>query len=103
MAKLKLMANPTFKAKVGIPVAGGDPVPVEFTFRHRTKKDLAEWMASRADKTDLDSFMDMVEGWDIEEPFDRARAELLLENYAGAALATYQVYLDELLQAKLKN
>jgi hypothetical protein len=42
MAKLKLVANPTFRAKVGIPVAGGPEVPVEFVFKHRTKTALDE-------------------------------------------------------------
>lgn len=101
--KLTLVANPTFTAKVGIPVAGGEPVPVQFTFRHRTKKQIEEWMRTRADKSDADSFMDMVEGWDLDDPFNRESVETLLENYAGAALATYRAYIDELLQAKLGN
>lgn len=103
MAKLKLVAKPTFKAKVGIPVAGGDAVPVEFVFRHRTKTALDEWIKSRADKSDAESFMEMVEGWELEDEFNRESVELLLENYVGAALATYRVYIDELVQAKLKN
>jgi hypothetical protein len=39
----------------------------------------------------------------LAEPFDRAGVEALLENYAGAALALYVGYVDELLQAKRKN
>lgn len=103
MGKLSLKANPTFRAKVGIPVAGGSPVAVEFTFKHRTKSELEKFMKSRADVSDVDSVLDMVEGWDLEEKFDREGIELLLENYAGAALALYIAYVDELLQAKRKN
>lgn len=103
MAKLTLKAAPTFKAKVGIPVPGGSPVPVEFTFKHRTKTDMDKFMGSRAGVSDLDSIMDIIEGWDLAEPFDREGVEALLENYAGAALALYVAYVDELLQAKRKN
>lgn len=103
MAKLTLVANPTFKAKVGIPVAGGDPVEVEFTFKHRTKSALDEFIKSRAEKSDVDSFFDMVEGWDLTDTFNRESVELLLENYIGTALTTYRAYIDELVQAKLKN
>lgn len=103
MDKFKLIAAPQFKAKVPIPVAGGPPVEVEFTFRHRTKTALDEWIASRADKSDATSFMEMVEGWELEEAFDQQSVELLLENYIGAALATYRVYVDQLIQARLGN
>jgi len=103
MAKLKLVANPTFRAKVGIPVAGGPEVPIEFVFKHRTKTVLDEWIKSRSDKGDIDSFMEMVEGWDLEDPFNRENVETLLENYIGTALATYRVYVDQLIQSKLKN
>jgi Phage tail assembly chaperone len=103
MAKLKLVANPTFKATVGIPVAGGDPVPVEMTFKHRTKTALDEFIKTRPDKTDSETFTDMVVGWDLEDTFNAASVDTLLENYAGAGLATFRVYIDQLIQAKLKN
>jgi len=103
MPKLKLVAEPRFKARVPIPVAGGPPVEVEFTFRHRTKTALDEWIKSRADKSDAESFLEMVEGWELEDQFGKESVELLLENYVGAALATYRVYVDQLVQAKLKN
>jgi hypothetical protein len=103
MAKLSLKAAPTFKAKVGIPVAGGSPVPVEFEFKHRTKSDLEKFISARQGASDLDSIMEILAGWDLAEPFDREGVEALLENYAGAALALYVAYVDELMQAKAKN
>ena len=103
MAKLKLIANPTFKFIVGIPVAGGEPAPVEMIFKHRTKTELDEFIKTRADKTDAESFTDMVVGWDLEDTFSAASVDTLLENYAGAGLATFRVYIDQLIQAKLKN
>lgn len=103
MAKLALKAAPTFKASVGIPVAGGEPVMVEFTFKHRTKTTLDEFTKSRADQTDTESFMAMVEGWDLEDAFTKESVDELLENYIGAALAVYRGYVNNLVQAKVKN
>ena len=103
MAKLSLIANPTFTTQVGIPVAGGDPVEVSMTFKHRTKSDLDAFIKSREGKTDAESFLDMVCAWDFDEEFNPASVELLLQNYIGTALATYRKYVDELVQARLKN
>jgi hypothetical protein len=47
--------------------------------------------------------MEMTEGWDLEDAFNRENVETLLENYIGTALATYRVYVDQLVQSKLKN
>lgn len=103
MAKLTLKAAPTFRAKVGIPVAGGASVDVMFTFKHRTKTELVEFVSTRADKTDEDSFLDMVTGWDLEDEFGPDAVKLLLENYIGAAVATYEAYKAELVKAKPGN
>ena len=103
MVKLKLIANPTFDFKVGIPVAGGDPVMVEMKFKHRTKTGLDEFIKGRTDKTDTETFMEMVVGWDLEDPFTRESVDMLLENYAGASLAAFRVYIDQLVQTKVKN
>ena len=103
MAKLSLVPNPTFKAKVAIPQAGGDSVEVEFTFKHRTKTELSEFVKGRAEKSDVETFMDMVSGWELSDAFTEANAAALLEGYIGAALATYQTYIDELVKHKAKN
>lgn len=103
MARLSLNAAPTFSAKVGIPVAGADPVPVLVTFKHRTRRDLDEFIKTRADQSDADTFMEMVVGWDLEDAFNRENVERLLDNYIGTALATYRVYVDQLIQGKTKN
>jgi Phage tail assembly chaperone len=104
MAKLKLVAAPTFRAKVGIPVAGGEAVPIEFIFKHRTRDALDEFIRTRAEqRDDLESFLEIVEGWELEDEFTRENAGLLLQNYIGAALAVYRAYVEELVQAKLKN
>lgn len=104
MAKLKLVANPTFKARVGIPVPGEkDPTYVVFTFKHRNKTDLQDWLELRG-RSDLDMFMEMVTGWDIEgEEFNRENAAMLIEAYGGAAVATVNVYIEQLSRTRVGN
>lgn len=103
MSPLKLVAEPTFKAKVGIPVAGGKAVEIEFTFKHRTKKALDEFIATLQGRQNAEIFMDMVVGWNLADPFNAESVDLLLENYIGAAVATWDAYFDELYKAKRKN
>lgn len=103
MGKLALKANPTFQALVGIPVAGGTSVDVLFTFKHRTKTELVEFVSTRQDHSDEETFLGMVTAWDLQEPFTPANVALLLENYIGAALAVYEAYKTELVKAKAGN
>lgn len=103
MAKLQLKAAPTFQAEVGIPAAGGVVTNVLMTFKHRTKTELDEFIKARGDKSDVESFMDMVVGWELEDEFGEDAVRMLLENYIGAALAAFLKYVDELVQAKRKN
>lgn len=103
MAKLKLTANPTFKAKVPVPIAGDAAVDVEMTFKHRTKAALDKWISSAEGRSDVASFMDMVEGWELEDEFNEANVVLLLENYIGVGVAVLRTYVEQLVQAKAKN
>ena len=73
------------------------------TFKHRTKTGLDEFIKSREAKSDSESFMAMVEAWDLEDPFNKENVDLLLENFIGAALATYRVYVEELVGSRIKN
>lgn len=101
MAKLKLAASPTFSATVLIPVAGGEPAPVSFTFKHRTRDGLRDWLAQERD--DVTAILDMTSGWDLAEPLDKVNVELLVQNYLGAAKAVFDKYITELTQARLGN
>jgi hypothetical protein len=123
MAKLKLTVNPTVQAKVGIPLASGDKTDVLMTFKHRTRTEFAELMASfttkpeevvsvgddpaaaaRAGlKKDIDAVLSMVSAWDLEDEFNRDNVELLLENYFGAASAIYETYGQALQGARRGN
>jgi hypothetical protein len=101
MPKLSLKANPTFTATVDIPVAGAEAVPVLFTFKHRTRDELREWLGTERD--DPTAVVDMAVGWDLVEPLNLETAEILVQNYNGAAREILDKYLDELTQARRKN
>ncbi len=121
MAKVKfsLVAAPTFKAAVGIPVAGSVPVKVEFTFRHRTKDAFTEFMKANSSTDDLDvicgrsnpvngdeladTALGICTNWELEEPFNRDNVEVLLQNYPGAARAIVDKYVAEAGQVRLGN
>jgi hypothetical protein len=101
--KLKLNPEPTFKAKVGIPVPGSRPVDVVFTFKHRTREEILEWIQSSRDATAAESVADAAAGWELDDEFTPENIERLCNNYPGAGLAIVQTYLDELRGARSKN
>jgi hypothetical protein len=102
--KLKLTAEPTFKAKVGIPVPGAKPVDVEFTFRHRTKAEAKAWWEGLAEGAeDAATVMDCITAWDLEDAFDSENVGRLLDSYPGAAGVILSGYLRELTGARTKN
>lgn len=103
MAKLQLQPNPTFRAKVGIPVAGGEPVEVEFTFKHRTRDALQQFIDDGEKIEAEDRILAMVEGWELADPFTRENVRTLVQNYIAAPMAIFETYLDELVKARRKN
>ena len=102
MAKLKLNPDATFKHVVHIPVPGGDPVAVEFKFKHRGKKALAEFSRQHEEWT-TDTVMDCVTGWDFVEPFNRENVDYLVENYPNSAQAVVGGYIDEIWNYRTGN
>lgn len=103
MAKLKLIAEPTFKAKAGIPVPGGEPAMVEFTFKHRTRDQVLAWFESSKDDGDVATVQAVATAWDLDDAFTAENIERLCQNYTGAGFAIVQTYLDELRGARTKN
>lgn len=103
MAKLKLQPEPTFKAKVAIPVAGADGVDVEFTFRHRTREELQKFISASGDREDVDTILEMASGWELSDAFTKDNLGLLVQNYIAAPRAVFDKYVDELVKARAKN
>ena len=103
MAKLKQNPEPTFKAKVGIPVPGSRTVEVQFTFKHRTRDETLEWIDQSKDDPAAKSIMECAVGWELEDEFNAENVERLCNNYSGAGNAVVFAYLDELRGARAKN
>jgi hypothetical protein len=105
VAKVNFVLDPapTFKAKVEIPVHGGNAVPVEFSFIHKTKDQIDEIRGDSGPKTDLDLIFAICEGWELSDDFNDENIKKLLQNYQGAANAIYRKYLSEIMQLKLGN
>lgn len=101
--KLILAASPTFKARVAIPVAGEQSVPVEFTFKHRAKDDFSAWLKDLSGTDDIDLIKDVASAWDLEDEFNADNLRALTQAHGGAARAIVEKYISEQTGAKLGN
>lgn len=123
----KLNPNPTFKADVKITVPGGDPLPVTFEFKHKTRTGLAEWQRSFVQtapdptpnapdqtktliKPDRDIVAEYIVGWEgpVNEAGDREpwSVEAFLkfcDNYHTAQMEVYVGYVAALSESRTKN
>ena len=102
MAKLKLNPDPTFKAKVAVPVPGGT-ADVEFTFKYRDRKTALAWVDESKDAEEADLMLEMAEAWDLDDPFDRDSMEKLCNSYPGASRAVADRYMRELAGIRQGN
>lgn len=103
MAKLTLVANPTFKAMVGIPIAGGDAAQVEFTFKHMTASTYGEWIKKLEGRSNVEITLEIAQAWDLADAFNAENLGTLFDNYGGAAYAVFSKYGDELIKVRVKN
>ena len=103
MAKLKLQPEPTFKAKARIPVPGAAPEPVEFTFRWRDRDELQAFIEASVGRPDAETLLEIADGWDLSDPWERASVEQLVRKFIGAPRAIFDAYVNELTGAREKN
>lgn len=103
MAKLTLVASPTFTAPTRIPVPGAEPAEVEFTYKHRTRDQLKQLIDEAKGMKDPELIEAIASGWDLAEPFNRANIETLLQNYYAAGRAAWHTYLDEITGQRQGN
>lgn len=126
MAKIRIAQNPTFKAFVSIPIVGGEPEKIEFTFKYRDRPGLAalfdEWTLKRdetqaalGDKPTLSEIVaadteqqaqqikDLVVGWGFDDKFDDKSILALVKSCQGAAEAVVNAYQNAFSQARLGN
>ena len=102
---LTLSPNPTFKAKVGIPVPGQEkPVMVEFEFVAMTRSELEQWGTDSKDREDDERVPLIVRGWvGVDKPFSHDALLTMLDQYPGSARAMVSVFYRELTGARLGN
>lgn len=101
--KLKLNPDPTFVAAVEIATHGGNNVPVNFTFKHRTREAMKVFFDGLKDREDADNVLEMAVGWELDDEFNRENIVRLLENYIGSSMAIFNTYTSEISQARIKN
>jgi Phage tail assembly chaperone len=102
---LKLKPNPTFTAELEIPLPGGEKLGVSITFKHKSKKDLAEFVEAESTKkqSDEDTVMEIACGWSLEDEFTKPNLREFFDQYHAAARIVMNSYLFELTQAKAGN
>jgi hypothetical protein len=106
MAKLTIVAAPTFRAEVPIPVPGAQPVPIAFEFKHRDREALDQWRqwVKEDGRTEPEIVGSCVSNWfDMDQPFSAENLATFLKNYHGASAAITERYVVELIQARLGN
>ena len=101
--KFTLAIAPTFKAEVAIPVPGGRPANVSFTFKHKTRDELKELLSGLEGREDIDVVMEITSGWAIDEAFEEDNVAVLLQNYPGSALAIIDTFMKEVSGARRGN
>lgn len=102
-AKLSLAAASTFAAVVPVPVPGGKAADVEFKFKWMSRDDFKDFLENLAGADDIDALMDILAGWDLDEPFNKDLVEKLVQRYMGAARAILDTYISEITGARAKN
>lgn len=104
MAAFSLVPDPTFKAKVDIPVPGKKPQKIEFTFKWRDADDFKTFMEGLGNyDSDTDAVLEFVTAWELADAFNRENVEQLVKNYIGSAKALIQAYISENAGARLGN
>lgn len=102
-AKLSLAAEATFKATVTIPVPGGKTADVEWIFAWMERDAFKEFLENLAGAEDIDALMDVSRGWDLDDAFNKAAVEKLIQKYVGAARAVLDKFIAELSGQRAKN
>ena len=111
MAKLKLIPDPTFEAKVAVPVPGAGTVDVKFTFKNRSRDEMRRLTARcnpespeyEPDMTDLQMVMECACGWELADAFTEDNVKTFCANYIAGPAAVFETYVAEMAGARLKN
>lgn len=102
---LKLETNPTFKAAVGISVAGVPrPVQIEVEFKYFTAAEWQDYIGANQKSVADTLAEDIVVGWSkVDRPFSPEALRELFNRYPASTQDLWDTFLRELFQAKQKN
>ena len=101
-----IKAPPHFDHAVSITGSGGAEQVLLCKFRHRTRDEFRAFMApeATAGRSDIDTVMQMLVGWDqVDTEFSREAVEALLQNHHQAALELAISYAEGLVGGRAKN
>jgi hypothetical protein len=99
-----LIPNPAFEADVEIPVPGKPNAVVKFQFRYKDTEELSDFSKRLVDLNDVDSIVEVTEGWSgVDTDFSKAAVETLVKKYGGVAIPILKKYFDELMKARRGN
>lgn len=113
----RLVHEPAFKADVLLPIPGeSEQTSLSLTFKYKTPEQLDDYLSRASEvlpedskpeenyKVLVDSFMEMVSGWGIDEDFSPANIKQALISYPTLASAAMTVYTANLMgQQQVKN
>ena len=103
MAKLTLVPEPLFWAKLDVPVPGAEAMALSLQLKHRTKTELQTWLETGEGREDVQALLDLVAAWDLPDLFCAENISLLCENHIGIAGRIVDFYIQELTKAKRGN
>lgn len=105
MTKVSIKPDPTFRVEVEIPRPGKEALKLPLLYKHRGKAELEEFRKTDPGRLreDIDVVMDMVEGWEANEEFNREAMAGLLNNFHAAGDAIVGAYISELRRARSGN
>lgn len=103
--------KPTFEAIVEIPVPGSEPQPLCLVFKHKNRKEVAEFFdaAGQAEVVDAKVLSGIVADWkDVEADGAKVNFSLealqdVLDNYHSAVIAIFKTYGEQLAEGRRKN
>lgn len=108
--------NPTFSIPVMIPRAGDDDGELIITFKNKQRAELESLEKALSEKLSVqreenkftneptaDYLMEICQGWELPEEFNRDNVITLLENYARAFDSISSAYTREMMAIREKN
>lgn len=101
----KLQPKPSFWAKCPVNIPGETkPAALEIEFRWLGKTGIKDFFENLEGKTDIEALSQIVLNWKgVDAEYSRENFESLLENYPQAAMAIFEGFRSEALEAKAKN